>query len=222
MARQLKVFRTHLGFHDLIVAAPSKKAALEAWGAGPHLFSQGFAAETTEPELVEAALKKPGVVLRRQFGSTGEFRENGEDLQVPKASAAEAAARRAKERQHEREREREREREDEREKKAKATAVRAELQAEAAREREEHAAAQAAEARDKTAAAERRRAEKAAALAEQAAKAELRAELQSLTQQRKDQLRDIERREAAIVKERRELEQTFEQRIHALRRKLDS
>ena len=95
MARQLKVFRTHLGFHDLIVAAPSKKAALEAWGASPNLFSQGFAAETTEPKLVEAALKKPGVVLKRQFGSTGEFRENGEDLQIPKASAAEAAARRS-------------------------------------------------------------------------------------------------------------------------------
>ena len=49
MARQIKVFRTHLGFYDLIVAAPSKKAALEAWGASPHLFAQGFAAETTEP-----------------------------------------------------------------------------------------------------------------------------------------------------------------------------
>ena len=103
MARQLKVFRTHLGFHDLIVAAPSKKAALEAWGASPNLFSQGFAAETTEPKLVEAALKKPGVVLKRQFGSTGEFRENGEDLQIPKASAAEAAARLARERKKERE-----------------------------------------------------------------------------------------------------------------------
>ena len=103
MARQLKVFRTHLGFHDLIVAAPSKKAALEAWGASPNLFSQGFAAETNEPKLVEAALKKPGVVLKRQFGSTGEFRENGEDLQIPKASAAEAAARLARERKRGRE-----------------------------------------------------------------------------------------------------------------------
>ncbi len=87
MARQIKVFRTHLGFYDLIVAAPSKKAALEAWGASPHLFTQGFAAETTEPKLVEAALKAPGVVLKRQFGSTGEFLESVDSLRVPKASA---------------------------------------------------------------------------------------------------------------------------------------
>jgi hypothetical protein len=42
-----------------------------------------------------------------------------------------------------------------------------------------------------------------------------------LTQQRKEQLRDIERREDALAKERRELEQDFELRIHALRKKLD-
>src|SRR3954463_15679213 len=107
MARQLKVFRTHLGFHDLIVAAPSKKAALEAWGASPNLFTQGFAEQTNEAKLVEAALKKPGIVLRRQFGSTGEFKENGGDRQVPKASPAEAAARLARERKREREEEQE-------------------------------------------------------------------------------------------------------------------
>ena len=35
MARtgRLKVFRTSIGFHDAYVAAPSRKAALEAWGA---------------------------------------------------------------------------------------------------------------------------------------------------------------------------------------------
>src|SRR5258708_30051937 len=118
MARKLKVFRTHLGFYDLIVAAPSKKAALEAWGASPHLFTQGFAAETTEPKLVEAALKKPGVVLKRQFGATGDFLESVDSLRVPKASAEEAAARRA------------REREQEGEKKAAAPAARAEQRAE--------------------------------------------------------------------------------------------
>ncbi len=33
MARKLKVFRTPAGFHDAYVAAPSRKAALAAWGA---------------------------------------------------------------------------------------------------------------------------------------------------------------------------------------------
>src|SRR5215467_8214576 len=93
MAPKLKVFRTHLGFYDLIVAAPSQKAALEAWGAGRDLFSQGFAAVVTEPDLAEAALNKPGVVLRRQFGSQGDFRENAEALRAPKESPESAAAR---------------------------------------------------------------------------------------------------------------------------------
>jgi hypothetical protein len=33
MARKLKTYRTSLGFFDLAIAAPSMKAALEAWGA---------------------------------------------------------------------------------------------------------------------------------------------------------------------------------------------
>jgi hypothetical protein len=33
MARKLKTYQTSLGFFDLAVAAPSMKAALEAWGA---------------------------------------------------------------------------------------------------------------------------------------------------------------------------------------------
>jgi colicin import membrane protein len=212
MARQLKVFRTHLGFYDLIVAAPSKKAALEAWGASPHLFTQGFAAETTEPKLVEAALKTPGVVLKRQFGSTGEFLESVDNLRAPKASAEEAAARRARERRQESE------------KKAAAAVAQAEQRAEqrAAEQRQRDALkeAKAAEAGDKKDAVQRGREDKAAAAAE-AAQEELRAELRSLTQQHRDQLRDVERRETALAKERRELEQEFEQRSGTLRRKLD-
>src|SRR4029077_12323886 len=94
MARKLKVFRTHLGFYDLIVAAPSQKAALEAWGASPHIFAQGFAAVETGPRLVRAALEKPGVVLKREFGSKGEFQESAGALRAPKASATDATAHR--------------------------------------------------------------------------------------------------------------------------------
>lgn len=40
MARKLKMYQTSLGFYDLAIAAPSMKAALEAWGAGSNLFHQ--------------------------------------------------------------------------------------------------------------------------------------------------------------------------------------
>ena len=30
---KLKVYRTPIGFHDAYVAAPSQKAALDAWGS---------------------------------------------------------------------------------------------------------------------------------------------------------------------------------------------
>ncbi|MGX1317467.1 colicin import membrane protein [Bradyrhizobium sp. USDA 377] len=78
MARKLKTFQTSLGFYDLAVAAPSMKAALEAWGAGSNLFHQGFASETDDPDVVAAAMSKPGVVLKRPAGSSGHFAEHSD------------------------------------------------------------------------------------------------------------------------------------------------
>ena len=78
MARKLKTFQTSLGFYDLAVAAPSMKAALEAWGAGSNLFHQGFAKETDDPEVVAATMSKPGVVLKRPAGSNGSFAESSD------------------------------------------------------------------------------------------------------------------------------------------------
>jgi hypothetical protein len=46
MPRKLKTYQTSLGFYDLVVAAPSMKAALEAWGSRSNLFHQGFAKES--------------------------------------------------------------------------------------------------------------------------------------------------------------------------------
>ena len=43
MPRKLKTFATSAGFFDLAVAAPSMKAALEAWGSTRNLFHEGFA-----------------------------------------------------------------------------------------------------------------------------------------------------------------------------------
>ena len=54
MARKLKTYQTSLGFFDLAIAAPSMKAALEAWGAGSNLFHQGVARETDDPDVVAA------------------------------------------------------------------------------------------------------------------------------------------------------------------------
>ena len=73
MAPRLKVFRAHLGFYDSVVAVTSQKKALEAWGASALEFRHGFAAETSDPAAVRAALTSPGVVLRRPFGSDEDF-----------------------------------------------------------------------------------------------------------------------------------------------------
>ena len=50
-AAKLKVFRTPIGFHDAYVAAPSQKAAMEAWGSGTDLFARGEAELVTDPAL---------------------------------------------------------------------------------------------------------------------------------------------------------------------------
>ena len=78
MARKLKTYQTSLGFFDLAIAAPSMKAALEAWGADSNLFHQGAAKESVDPDIVAATMAKPGVVLRRPVGSAGSFGEHAE------------------------------------------------------------------------------------------------------------------------------------------------
>ncbi|MGY8631614.1 cell envelope biogenesis protein TolA [Bradyrhizobium sp. 14AA] len=77
-ARKLKTYRTSLGFYDQAIAAPSMKAALEAWGASSNLFHQGAAKETEDPDIVAATMASPGVVLRRPVGSDGPFTESAE------------------------------------------------------------------------------------------------------------------------------------------------
>jgi colicin import membrane protein len=78
MARKLKTYQTSLWFYDLAIAAPSMKAALEAWGAGSNLFHQGLAKETDDPDVVAAAMAKPDVVPKRPAGSTGRFAEHSQ------------------------------------------------------------------------------------------------------------------------------------------------
>jgi hypothetical protein len=76
MARKLKTYQTSLGFFDLAIAAPSMKAALEAWGADSNLFHQGAAKESEDSDVVAATMGAPGVVLKRPVGSSGPFKES--------------------------------------------------------------------------------------------------------------------------------------------------
>jgi len=73
MPRPLKVYRTHIGFFDMIVAAHSQKEALVAWGGHDSDVQKGFASVTTDEKATSAALKKPGTVFYRLFGSDGPF-----------------------------------------------------------------------------------------------------------------------------------------------------
>jgi hypothetical protein len=78
MARKLKTYQTSLGFFDLAVAAPSMKAALEAWGADSNLFHQGAAKQSEDPDVVVATMAAPGVVLKRPVGSNAAFKEHAD------------------------------------------------------------------------------------------------------------------------------------------------
>jgi hypothetical protein len=65
-----------MGFFDLAVAAPSMRAALEAWGVTNNLFHQGMAIETDDPATVAATMASPGVVLKRPVGSKAAFSDH--------------------------------------------------------------------------------------------------------------------------------------------------
>src|SRR3990170_4517223 len=68
MPRKLKVFRTATGFHDAYVAAPSRKAALAAWGADADLFARGVAEQVTDPKLTAGPLARAGEVIKVSRG----------------------------------------------------------------------------------------------------------------------------------------------------------
>jgi colicin import membrane protein len=99
MARKLKTYTTSAGFFDLAVAAPSMKAALEAWGSKNNLFQHGFAKVTDDPKIVAATMARPGVVLRRPVGSNAAFGEHSKlPTDLPVAAARRAPAKRSEKR----------------------------------------------------------------------------------------------------------------------------
>ncbi|WP_298668145.1 hypothetical protein [uncultured Sphingomonas sp.] len=70
--QKLKVYRTPIGFHDAYVAAPSQKAALEAWGSDKNLFASGAAEQVDDPALTAEPVANPGKVIRRARGTAAE------------------------------------------------------------------------------------------------------------------------------------------------------
>ncbi len=85
MAKKLKVYRTAAGFHDAYVAAPSRAAALRAWGAERDLFALGSAEEVTDTRLMEAPLASPGEVVKVARS------DDGEEAPPPRAKKTKAA-----------------------------------------------------------------------------------------------------------------------------------
>lgn len=84
---RLKVFCTTSGFYDHVVAAPSRPAALKAWGARTDLFSMGVARLVTDPKIEKKAMDRPGEVIRiKRSGGEAEFVQ-------PKRNKAKKAAR---------------------------------------------------------------------------------------------------------------------------------
>jgi len=71
-APKLKVFRMAVGFHDAYVAAPSQKAAIEAWGSDKDVFQRGQAELVTDPALTREPLAHPGEVVKRLRGTAEE------------------------------------------------------------------------------------------------------------------------------------------------------
>lgn len=92
MPRALKVYRMPVGFHDAYVAAPSQKAAIEAWGADKDVFRRGTAEEIEDPKLTEEPLANPGKVVKRLRGTAAEQIAALDETEepVPKRSSAEA------------------------------------------------------------------------------------------------------------------------------------
>jgi hypothetical protein len=99
--RRLKVYRTPIGFHDAFVAAPSQKAALEAWGADTNLFGRGIAEQVTDAKLTKVPLENPGQVVKVLRGTPAEQLAALEAQEPPKRrkeQKAEVVARRPKKR----------------------------------------------------------------------------------------------------------------------------
>ncbi|WP_118858252.1 hypothetical protein [Sphingomonas mesophila] len=83
---KLKLFKTVIGFHDAFVAAPSRKAALAAWGASTDLFSAGLAEQVAD-DACPPAMAKPGAIVTTKRGSSKEWSERAKVRPKPPSKA---------------------------------------------------------------------------------------------------------------------------------------
>lgn len=200
MAKKLKAYQTSLGFYDQAIAAPSMKAALQAWGASSNLFHQGVAKETDDPDIVAATMAKPGVVLRRPVGSDGPFTESAE-LPTDLAESEAKPKRKPKKRPAKTAKKTSRKIDDQAARKAVAAFEKEERRREAERRKEEAARAR-----------ERARREKAVAAAEAAldeARREHEARAQKIEAERAALDERAEAEQARWDKQRRKLEEAL-------------
>jgi hypothetical protein len=96
---KLKVFCAPMGFYDALIAAPSQKAALKAWGTTTDLFAAGRAHAVEDPKLQKLALATPGEVVKHSRGDEAEMlqdiaREERRPARGTKAKAPPPAAKR--------------------------------------------------------------------------------------------------------------------------------
>lgn len=97
MARALKVFRTAAGFHDAYVAAPSRKAALDAWGSNVDLFARGIAEQVSDPALTKEPLANPGeVIMVSRGGLADQLKALGPRKKAPARAKAVTSGKSAK------------------------------------------------------------------------------------------------------------------------------
>lgn len=88
MAARLKLYRTATGFHDAYVAAPSRAAALRAWGTDKDLFARKAAEEVEDAGMLEQLSAEPGRVFRTLRGSADEQLEALGPLPAPQGPAS--------------------------------------------------------------------------------------------------------------------------------------
>lgn len=91
--KKLKAFRAAAGFDDAFVAAPSKKAALEAWGTSKILFAIGGAEQVDPSEAPEDVFSQPGKVVLRSRGSLADQLKASGPVQTGRHGRKEATPR---------------------------------------------------------------------------------------------------------------------------------
>jgi hypothetical protein len=71
MARKLKTYQTSLGFRSGGSGTIDEGWLWRLGAADSNLFHQGAAMQSEDPDIIEATMVAPGVVLKRPVGSSG-------------------------------------------------------------------------------------------------------------------------------------------------------